>query len=370
MHFARLTHCAVELQALSEVESTSDTNTLGPITTSEPGSPASTVPKASSQPDSKPDLDKEARKIEHLSPKTTRGIWYHLYSLWLFTFSDLKTIVIPKTIFAVATLCSGRSLTKDARPGALGIVGAVPLALLWNWLNLLPLAMSNQCDTTSAVEDKLNKPWRPIPAGRLTVEETRVFRIVAYVVAITTSITLGGFPEAVALVVEGWMYNALNGANGSLLARNMLCAVGYMTFASGSARAACLRVGTELREDSILWFILLAGMIATSIQFQDLYDQKGDAVRRRRTVPLVAGDRIARLTIAVPTAAWSWIGPRYWKLSLPGFILPAVLGAIIILRLYWYRRASEDKRSFIIWNAWVMSMYFLPSLGNLGATSG
>ena len=47
-----------------------------------------------------------------------------------------------------------------------------------------------------------------------------------------------------------------------------------------------------------------------------------------------------------------------------GFIVPVVLGTIITIRLYRCRSAYEDKRSFLIWNAWIMSVYFLPVFAN------
>ena len=301
----------------------------------------------------------------HEQPETSdRTVWYHMYSLWLFTFSDLKTIVVPKSFFAIITLLSGQSLTTGDKPQFKTILLSAPLIVVWTWLNLLPLDMSNQCDRYSAAEDKENKPWRPIPAGRLTVDETRWLIFVTYMVAILASIYIGGLAECLALIVEGWIYNELGGANNSFLARNLLNAAGYLTFACGAARVACASSGTQLRGGSLPWFVLLAAVISTTIQFQDLYDQKGDAIRGRQTIPLIAGDGVARLTVAVAVALWSWTCPAFWGLDARGFILPIALGTTIISRLYWYRSAEEDKRSFRIWNLWVMSLYLLPLIKN------
>ena len=299
-------------------------------------------------------------------PETShRTVCYHMYSLWLFTFSDLKTIVVPKSLFAIITLLSGQTLTTSDKPQSKTILLSAPLVVVWTWLNLLPLDMSNQSDRNSSVEDKENKPWRPIPAGRLTVDETRWLTFLTYMIAILASIYMGGLAECFALIVEGWIYNEFGGANNSFLARNILNAAGYMTFACGAARVACASSDTQLRGASLPWFVLLSAVISTTIQFQDLYDQKGDAVRGRRTIPLIAGDRVARLTVAIPVALWSWICPAFWGLDARGFIMPIALGAIIISRLYWYRRAEEDKISFRIWNLWVMSLYLLPLIKNV-----
>lgn len=229
----------------------------------------------SNQPDASISVDKVLLPGERRLAITIWTIRYHICSLWLFTFSDLKTIVILKILFGIVTLLSGRSSRQSPRPNPTRIIGCTPFIVLWNWLNLLPLDMSNQHDAKSIIEDRVNKPWRPIPAGRLTVEETRALIFGSYVVAMLASLYLGGFPECLALIVEGWIYNVLEGANKSLLARNFLNAVDYMPFASGAAKVACAQMGTQLREDSSTWLILLSVVISTTIRFQDLYDQKG-----------------------------------------------------------------------------------------------
>ena len=291
-------------------------------------------------------------------------MYHHLYSLWLFTYSDIKTIIIPKVLFGVATLLSGRNLTINSRPTISTVIRCIPLIMLWTWINLLPLDISNQRSAESILEDKANKPWRPIAAGRLTAQEARVLMFGAYAVAIFVSLRLGCPLECVAIMLLGWVYNVMEGGNQSLLARNLINASGYMLFASGTAKVACAYSGTKMRQDSLSWLFLLGGVIATTIQFQDLYDQEGDAMRGRRTIPLIAGDRMARLTIIIPVAIWSLACPIFWRLRLLGFIVPVTLGTIITIRLYRYRSVYGDKRSFLIWNAWIMSLYFLPILAN------
>ncbi|KAL8947806.1 MAG: hypothetical protein Q9222_005954 [Ikaeria aurantiellina] len=288
-------------------------------------------------------------------PKRTAG--HFLYSLWLFTFSDLKTIILPKTFFGVATLCSGQGLTKNAQPEATQILSVIPSIIIWTWINLLPLTISNQLDTKSIKEDSMNKPWRPIAAGRLSLKEARTLMVCSYAVAIFYSLRIGGLWESVALIVEGLIYNGLDAANDGLISRNMLNAIGYMTFASGAANVACMGCGTEMREGAAPWFIMLGAVIATTIQFQDLYDQQGDFLRGRRTLPLIVGDQVSRLTIAFPLAIWFWVCPRFWGLTVLDFPLPAAV--LMAFRLFRYRSIEADKKSFLVWNVWVMSLYFL-----------
>ncbi|KIM78588.1 hypothetical protein PILCRDRAFT_11056 [Piloderma croceum F 1598] len=75
---------------------------------------------------------------------------YHLKTLFLFTKSDVKTTVIPVSVFAAA-----------ATP--LVSFDCLPHVIFWVWLHLLQFDVSNQyLDPT---EDALNKPDRPIPSG-------------------------------------------------------------------------------------------------------------------------------------------------------------------------------------------------------------
>lgn len=293
---------------------------------------------------------------------TNRGrtLFYHAYTLWLFTFSDLKTIVIPKTAFGVITLLSGPILTASPRPGWLTVVRCLPMILMWTWLNLLPLAMNNEHRQDDVEEDKKNKPWRPIPAGRLSIEETKYLMLASYVAAILESACFGALPECLALVVQGWIYNELGAANDSYLTRNVLNATGYMTFAAGAAKVACIHSGTAVRKEAYPWFLLLSLVIATTIQLQDVYDQEGDSARGRRTVPLVLGDGAARLSVGLPIAVWSLLCPAFWRLDARGFVLPVILGAVVIFRLFSYRGVSADKTSFKIYNVWVVVLYLLP----------
>ena len=294
------------------------------------------------------------------SNKPHRTLLYHVYSLWLFTVSDLKTIVIPKTAFGIITIFSGSTLTTSPRPEWLTGVRCLPMVLIWTWFNLLSLDMNNQHRQGDVEEDKKNKPWRPIPAGRLSVEETKFFMLASYVVSVLMSIYLGGLAECLALVAQGWIYNELGAANDSYLARNLLNATGYMTFAAGAAKVACLQSGTMIQRGTYSWFILLGLVVATTIQFQDLYDQEGDSARGRRTIPLIAGDGIARLSIGLPIAVWSLLCPAFWRLDARGFVLPILLGFVVIFRLFRYKGVCSDKTSFKVWNAWVVVLYLLP----------
>lgn len=127
--------------------------------------------------------------------------------------------------------------------------------------------MNNQYGQDDLEEDRKNKPWRPVPAGRLTIDETKRLMLASYVAAILASAYLGSLPECLAIILQGWIYNEFGAANDSYVARNILNATGYMTFAAGAAEVARIQSGTTMQQGASLWFVLLGAVIATTIQF-------------------------------------------------------------------------------------------------------
>lgn len=220
--------------------------------------------------------------------------------------------------------------------------------------------MCNQFREGDVDEDRQNKPWRPIPAGRITVTQTKYLMMASYMTAILASISLGGLSECCGLIFEGWVYNEVGAANDNLLARNLLNALGYMTFAAGAVRVACIQAETTLSLDFRIWMVLLAAVVATTIQFQDLYDQAGDRLRGRQTMPLLVGDTRTRVTIGLAVVVWSFVCPTFWRLDARGFVLQVSLAVIIVGRLYYYRTVKADKVSFRLWNVWIVALYALP----------
>jgi len=97
----------------------------------------------------------------------------NLYTIYLFTYSDQKTILFPETFFAVATSLSGPLQFHHPAPVASKILLHGPLALCWVYINLLPFDINNQRQPSGLVADNINKLWRPSPAGRISDEKAK-----------------------------------------------------------------------------------------------------------------------------------------------------------------------------------------------------
>ncbi len=291
---------------------------------------------------------------------TANSVSYCAYTLWLFTFNDLKTMVFPSTAFAISNgLAAYQAGSASSHIGGpLVFLIRLPIILLWTWINLLSFAVNNQRHPSALQEDRLNKPWRPMPAGRLTGAQAKSLALVTYPSTFLASILLGGgTAQCVLLALFGYLYNDLKGGDVNWLLRNLLNACGFTCFASGALEVAS---HSPIAPGSIPWLLIIGAVVCTTVHTQDMYDQAGDLAAGRKTAPLVIGDGPARWSIAIMIAAWSWLSPMYWGSATVGYFAPVTLGVSVSLRSLVKRTVEEDKTTFRIYNAWLVSIYVLP----------
>jgi 4-hydroxybenzoate polyprenyltransferase len=214
--------------------------------------------------------------------RTYTALCRWLHTLWLFTRSDLKTIVIPSSIFGVLGGLPEAGLTIPTGDSDFAIMRRLPLVVAWVWLVLLPFNIDNQRRAAAIDEDRANRPWRPLPSQRLTPDQAFTLMIACHIMALVYSCVVGGLPQSLVGILLGNLYNELGGADRSCVTKNALNALGYVTFTMGAvAVAAC----SDLAPRSLEWFAMLGAIIFSTVQMQDLPDIEGDAVRGRRTVP-------------------------------------------------------------------------------------
>ena len=287
---------------------------------------------------------------------------YHAKSIWLFTFSDLKTIVGPETAFGILSALSGPILTTNSSPNNVVILGRTPRVLFWCWINLLPFAIDNQRQPEAIKEDGENKPWRPMPSGRLSEKQAKWLMWSLYPAAIIASMKLGGLKQCLTLIFLGWWYNDLGGADYSCIIRNLINACGFLSYASGATEVASRTelLGNPFKPIAWSWFLIIGAVVFTSVQTQDMYDQSGDDMRGRKTVPLVIGDAYARWSIAIAMAFWSVACPTFWHLGPGTYAMSMITAAIITFRTLTKRSVKDDKLTFRIWNLWMVMLYLMP----------
>ncbi|KAI1778945.1 UbiA prenyltransferase family-domain-containing protein [Hypoxylon cercidicola] len=292
-------------------------------------------------------------------------LWETICLAHLITETNIKAYVQPVVLFSILSVASG-AVTTNQHPTWRETVLLLPRTTLYIWLYLLHFDCSNQKDPESVKEDRLNKPWRAIPSGKLSVAGAERWYIVsACLLILLSGLWLGGFPEAVAVMLETWVYDYANGA-GSWWGKNGINTLFYMTGQLGGIRvAANSMTSTSLRREAYEWCVLLGFNTFTTIHIQDLKDQDGDRARGRRTVPLVVGDRTTRWITALFISFWSMTCPAYWGHGRPtvGYILPVLIGFTIAARVLLRRSVKADRIAFQLYTLlWLPALYAVPFL--------
>ena len=298
------------------------------------------------------------------------SIAFHVYTIWLFTYTDLKTIVIPQSAFGIIYLASSLPSTTSSIPMLISnLIRRSPAVIFWTWINLLPFTISNQRQVGAIHEDAINKPWRPLPSGRSSFQQATTLMRIFYVLAYITSFFLGGSAQCLILICLGYWYNDLGGGDTSCIVRNFINACGFLCFASGAADvAASGQVPSALTGVSMQWLLVVGSVVFTTVHSQDMYDQAGDRMRGRWTVPLSMGDVPARYTIAAAVVWWSWYCPSFWNLGTYCRTIPVATGVTVAQRTLWKRSVESDKLTFRIWNLWMVVLYLLPLMRRFSAS--
>ena len=208
------------------------------------------------------------KQIDTQSP--IHSILYDLHTIWLVTRNDLKSIVFPETVFGICSALSGPVLTSNSSPDYIVVLKRGPLVLLWVWINTLTFDLANQRLPNSIIEDSINKPWRPIPSGRLSAYQARRLLLVVLPIAILISFHIGGMEETIVINTLLYMYNDLGGAEENFVVRNLINAAGFICYSAGATRVACGYGQCSLNEKARQWLAIIGGIIFSTLQMQDM----------------------------------------------------------------------------------------------------
>ncbi|GKT48192.1 fumagillin beta-trans-bergamotene synthase af520 [Colletotrichum spaethianum] len=292
----------------------------------------------------------------NLIVKVQRGV-FHFKTLYLFTRSDIKTVLAPQIIFILSAVLSRQPLTTVQSETMPEAVQRLPLAIVWIWLNLVVCGISNQRLENSIIEDGLNKPWRPLAAKRLTPEQAQRLLLGMIPLVVGTSAVLGGFKPTLSMMTLLWMYNDLDGSSINIWARNAINTGGIMCFSAGSLEV--LSRG-ELLPKSWAWIGLTGAAIATTVQALDFPDMEGDRARGRKTIPLLYGETVARGGLVAMVLIWSIVCPMFWELRPVFWAAPVGVGILMAVLTMFRRDEKSDNVVAKLWCLWISVLYILP----------
>ncbi|KAL9582038.1 MAG: hypothetical protein Q9203_005659, partial [Teloschistes exilis] len=285
--------------------------------------------------------DSTAMKKAESRPFLKQPWAFQLRTLWLFTQSDIKTVIVPTTVFA---FCCGfaETLEQSSANGSsihdclLGQMKRMPHVIIWTWTNLLVEVISNQRLPSAVLEDSINKPWRPLPSQRITPDESRrlLLRLVPLVFCL--SWYTDTLQESAVFAICTWLYNDLAGSGESTGIRNALNAAGLSALFAGATSIAIRGSGVytvsetaQMSSHMWTWLGLVAAAIFTTVQVQDLPDRAGDLLCRRETMPLVYGDAFTRWITATLILIWAFICPWFWAVGFMGYAVPVSIAVAL-----------------------------------------
>ena len=234
---------------------------------------------------------------------------------------------------------------------------------------MLAFTISNQRHPDSIAEDLINKSWRPLPSGRLTVDQARKVLLCTIIIDLSFSAWLGVAHLSTAALILNWMYNDLGGADAHYFIRNLINSLAFVVGCMGTTIVALSYDGHKLNRSAYIWLGIEGAIVLTTLQVQDLRDQEGDKTRHRSTVPVVLGDSTARWSVAVPVVFWSFACPIYWAAGWLGSIAVVSLGSYIALRVLMWRNIEADKATWRLWGLWTMLLFMLPLVHGIHSKS-
>jgi len=268
-------------------------------------------------------------------------------TLFLFTKDDIKTLVIPATIFASAA-------------GPYTSLKALLETIFWIWLHLLHFTIANQ--TLKPDEDLYNKPHRPLPSKRITLKNAQRLRwfLVPICVGYSATYSTHTATASIAFILGTLAYNDLEMhashwiIRGCVNAWNMGSTEVGATLIAGSDRAKLDGVG-------LLAVLLSVTIYATTIHTSDFRDCEGDRLIGRKTMPLTM-PTIARPFTFVAMLVWSIILSYLWDLASLQAAMFCGMGLFIGLRFLTLRNVQDDKISFNWYNLWLTLAHVLPGV--------
>lgn len=295
---------------------------------------------------------------------------FHARTLHLFTGDQILDTVLPGTAFGILAALSGSTLDLPTQD-VWSVLHRIPQVSFWLWIVILQFCVQNQRSEGSVQEDTVNKPWRPIPSGRMTTAQTEKLLSVTNILAAALSYYLNVMPIFIVYACLITAYNDHGGANKSGTVRNLFCGAGFSCYFSG---ALSIAIGPDAVLSAAAWkwtALITFGILTTTIQTQEFRDEAGDMARGRRTLVTELGRRYALWTVFVTVAFWSVYTPLgFFGGGWMTAVLPIVFGDALLgtAALAYYKGDNKlDRKMYKIWCLWMFGFCPLPYLASIYA---
>jgi len=210
-------------------------------------------------------------------------------------------------------------------------------------------------------EDAVNKPWRPIPSGRISVSSARKLRWFLLPACLLLSLRLGVPDAGLGLTVSILLHNELD-LGRHWAGKNGLCGFGYAFFELGATRLAGINRSLTMAQLAVVSSSAL--IVITTIHAQDFRDIEGDQQLGRATFPLIY-PYFSRHTMLPVLLGWSLILISASDLRGPLALGLLALSALTGLRFACLKNVSADRRSYLLYNIWLSLAHIMLGSCNL-----
>ncbi|KAL0575430.1 hypothetical protein V5O48_006546 [Marasmius crinis-equi] len=265
-----------------------------------------------------------------------------LYAIVLFIINDYPLVITP-------TLLSGTIL---GGPSDLPSVGAA-----FVWLNLHLLAFNIQNQLAGIEEDRLCKPFRPLPAGRISVKNARFLYFAVVAASVAWSFRHGLLPLSIIYSGGTWFYNEYGLAANPFL-KTPMCGIAYICYTGGAAFIIGHHQTLTMKS---IYAILTSGLIfGLTGHMQDFRDRSGDALMGRRTIPLILPQAVARWSLLLIISAFTYALVTMWSPPILVTCVFALFALITVTTLVATHSEEKDRVNFHWYEGWLICAHLLP----------
>uniref|UniRef100_A0A0W0EY46 Uncharacterized protein n=1 Tax=Moniliophthora roreri TaxID=221103 RepID=A0A0W0EY46_MONRR len=251
-----------------------------------------------------------------------------LYTLFLFTKSDVILVVFPMLIIALVLV------------GPTDFISFYT-AFIWLELHLLAFDIKNQL--IGIEEDRLCKPDRPFPSGRISPEKGQALYITVVAASFCLSFFQGLTVVSTAYFCATTLYNEY-GLSRNLVLKSPTGAVGYMCYCWGTTY---IMGHNQPLDTTAISAIICSGLVFSFTgHAQDFRDRSGDALMGRKTVPLALSPGAARWSLFFIIFAFTMGLIQFWSPPLPVSTTFICLCFVTSLRFIIHQSEEEDRKSF------------------------
>lgn len=258
---------------------------------------------------------------------------------WSFIAGDLSSAFVPPLLFMLAA-------SRDQAVSIDQLVLALARGTLLFVLYTYTFVVANQINGVQ--EDLINKPFRPLAAGIVTLQGVQV----RWLISMVLYTGLGwwfGVLEWVLLWQSITLLHNFYGWSVHWLSKNFLMALGIV------AQLACAwQLIAPITVVAWSWIMLMSIVIFALIALQDLRDIPGDRATGRHTLPLALGELRTRALLALGFAVLPLvlhvclIAPDgLTTTSLLYSLVLAVFSWTIAVRVWLYRTPDADHQTYM-----------------------